>query len=106
MQALYEFPLEKYISFVENQFTIHKELNKYAEEIKRHIANSNHATCELNYHMCLGIQKMFEQKMTVFLNEERITHFGINLIAIGIFRIWFRDSNWSEDVEWITLKVY
>jgi hypothetical protein len=102
MQTLCEFPLERYISFLENQFTIYNELDWCTDALKKHIT----ITTNVDYKFCESIKKFYEQKMIAFRQEGYITDFGVHFPALGIFRVWFRDSSWSEEVEWITLKVY
>jgi len=106
MQTLSQFDMERYIVFLENQFAVYMEIENCTNEIKELVDTSRQVGRDIGYDFCVSIRKVYEQKLTGFKRDGYITEFGVSFLALGIFRVWFRHNQWSDEEEWLTLKIF
>ncbi len=100
MNPLLKFDLAGYLRYIEGEFTIIYELDNCTENIRQQLEQNGN----INYEFCQYVKRAYVQILSTFKKNYYITEYGVQLLAIGIFRIYTRHSNWTDTENWYTYK--
>lgn len=101
MDKLVEFNPVDYLKSLENIFYVTYKIDKTKFKIQNVLIKRG----SIDYDLCISIKKFFEELLSSFVDKNIITDYKVSFIAIGIFRICFKNETWQEEPTFITVNV-